>query len=378
MKTRNAYKFIGVALVAFLVAPFFASADYTTNPSASIVGAANITTSSVEVTVSYNAGNGYTELDQAPTVYVQYTNLTTGEVAISNYVNEFMNSQTTTFEIDNLVPNTKYSYRAVVQYEGNKYGSDPQTFTTLSDTSTVIQNTASQNQGIQYVTPTTISDGGTNTLPASSNNGSIATSTSQTTQSAGLLSRVATGVTNIVATGGYIKKNGIVMGFTDLQANVREGDMVTYTIQYSNTNTLTALHNAQIVVTLPEQYEYVSGTGTSDALYSPSMNTVSFYLGTVPALGIGEKTFSVRATGAGDGEIQSIATLSYDGGSLSTNDRDSYSGNMNSRSVLGASVFGAGFFPQTFVGWAVIILLITFIIIVARRYRKTTQVAVAK
>jgi hypothetical protein len=349
MKKFNVLNLIAAIGFGVLALPFLAFADNSGTPLVSLLGASNISKTYANVSISYDVNGATYEFGAQPEVVVRYTDLSTGQMQTTAPAGQYGSSNTSLFNLENLQPGDSYSFYAVMHFNGVDYTTQSQTFTTISNPSKNASSQTAQTTTSSTTTTKTSNSGITNPLTSAVN----------------LFKNVGAAVSSAVATGGYVNQNGVVMSFSDLQANVREGDLVTFTVKYSNTNSY-ALKNAQIVVQLPEQYEFSSGD--QDALYSPSQNEVSFYLDTLPAHAIGEKKFMARAVGAGSGEIQTIVTLSYNGGSLSTIDRDSYSGNDTSKSVLGASVFGAGFFPQTFVGWALVILFIIAAIIFARRY----------
>ena len=343
MTIKNTYKLIAIALMAVLV-PTFAMA-FDGSPKISLVGATSITNTNAVVVLTYDSNDAsYDAFTEQPISYVEYKNTDTDESFMSSYNTESPGVHTHSIAIYDLASNTQYSYRAVVKYSGGFIKTGYKTFTTTG---------ASKSSSSSTTTTTTTSDTTTNSssvidLPK----------VASTVASSALASAKST-----VMTGGGTHKNGVGISITDDQARTSVGDTFTYTIKYQNTNT-TSLQNAELDIQLPEQYEFVKSS--LDLNYNQNDNTVSYSIGRIASGALKTVTFTARAIGDGNGEIKTTATLYYEGGSISATDRDSFNG--GSKSVLGASVFGAGFFPQTFGGWALIIILIIVIIVVARRY----------
>ena len=177
------------------------------------------------------------------------------------------------------------------------------------------------------------------------------------------VSKAVSNVDSIVKTGGYGVSNGVSLSITDSHARVVNGDSFDYTIQYNNAKS-SSLRSARIVVQLPDQYAY--DQGDANTVYTNSSNVVTVYLGSVDPNQSGSVTFKAKAVGKDNTGVVTKAMLVYTGGSVSAVDSDTYVG--GSQSVLGATVFGAGFFPQTFFGWLVVIVILMVLMVVARRY----------
>ena len=308
------------------------------------------------VTFDKNGAN-YTSSEQ-PEIYIVYTNNETGESSTTKRVSPPVTSNSLGFSLYNLMPGTEYTLMGVMNYKGRSYKTDTETFITpgvaQKASSSVSGESTSQNQ----------TNGSTN---STSGNTTTVKSTTKNTSILGNLfgsgSKSVNSLQDKVFTGGRTQKNGLTLAITNEQARVDKGDFFTYTVRFQNGRT-TALQNAEIVIELPEAYEFVRSSKDLD--YNTSTNTVSAVIGRVAANTTQSFTFTVRAIGEGSGEIKTAATWFYEGGSIVATDRDNFHG--GSKSVLGASVFGAGFFPQTLLGWMLIVILIAVIIIAARRY----------
>lgn len=317
-------------------------------PTIELIGASRIGSGMADVAVSYELATAEYSNDKKPFVYIEYTNTKTDEASVTNHFYESMGDRTTMFTLSGLSRGTKYSYRAVMKYDGRTYRTDSKTFTTAGAT----------------VSSTTTSNTSTNTTTSSNTSSTIKLPTLGSV--ANVAAPVAKKVENAIYTAGSNHSNGVAIGITDEQARVSVGDTIDFTVQYQNTRT-TSLQNAELAIELPEEYEFIRSK--SDFDYDERTNVITLPIGRIAPDGkIHSVTFTARAIGDGDREVRTTATLFHESGKISASDRDAFHG--GSKSVLGASVFGAGFFPQTFVGWLLIIFLITILIIAARRYVK--------
>lgn len=320
------------------------------NPTFSLSGVQNLSHSEATIQVAYDSRNAQYQWENQPKISISYTDLSDGTVYTSLAIGQSTGSRTTAIALRDLKPNTKYSYKAVMTYAGNRYESESKTFTTKPYTTIGLfdsgSSTSTSSNGLNIFV-----NGGTNT-------GGGAT----ITKSIGA-DKVASNLESIIKTGGYGTKNGVSLAITDTHARVVEGSTFEYTIQYHNDNNKT-LRTARVVVQLPSQYEFESGD--DNTVYSNDNNVVTIYIGSIQPYESGTIRFKARAIGGESGGVETKAMLVYTGGSVSATDRDTFAG--GSQGVLGATVFGSGFFPQTFFGWLVIIIVLIIIMIVARRY----------
>ena len=317
-------------------------------PNISLMGASGIQNTMAIVTVMYDSQNASYGYGHYPMVYFEYENQMTGDTAITTPVPENLGSRVTAATLYHLNQATTYQYRAVMKYNGKTYKTAWKTFTTHGVVTVASAGTPSDPLG---ATPT---------------NEPIATLPTNPVTASKATAKIASSVKSSIYTAGSNHANGVAIGITDTQARVSQDDIIEFTVQYQNTRT-TSLMNTELAVVLPEEYEYVSSK--SDFQYDESSNTITLPIGRIASGGaVKSVTFKARAIGDTNRDVKTTATLYYEGGKISASDRDAYHG--GSKSVLGASVFGAGFFPQTLFGWVLIILLITVVIIAARRYTK--------
>lgn len=318
----------------------------TGTPSVETVGASRIANNYAEATIQFSVKNANWSRGNSPLVSIEYKNMTTG---VSNTTNVFYQdiaeNHVITWTLYSLQGGTNYQYRAVMKYAGHTYRSDWDTFSTTGGV--VAAQTSATN-----TTSTTTAN---NTTTSSASN-TITSSVNKLTASA----------ESAIYTAGSNHANGVAIGITDAQARVSQDDTVTFTVEYQNTRT-TSLLNSELAIQLPEEYEYISSK--SDFQYDDSSNVITLPIGRIASGGaIHTVSFKARAIGTNSRDIKTTATLYYESGKIAASDRDAFHG--GSKSILGASVFGAGFFPQTMVGWLLIVFLITVLIVAARRYIK--------
>ncbi len=339
MTLKNTYNSLVLAVIAILAMPVLAMAAsgmpvFTSN------GVSDVQQYQATVMTTFNSGEAVYNYGELPILYVEYMNTVTDTIMISPYNDQEPGTRNNTFTLYHLDAGTQYSYQVVMKYNGSTYRSPAKTFTTRG----VVKTT---------YTPDT----------APGTNGTDSTVITVPNVTKPVTTKVVDAAKNTVMTGGATHKNGVAISITDEQARTSVDDSFTFTVKYQNTNSK-SLQNAELVIKLPEQYEFVRST--FDMEYNEHDNTVSYIVGRVAPGALKTVTFTARAIGDESTEVKTTATLFYEGGTISASDRDSFHG--GSKSVLGASVFGAGFFPQTLWGWLAIIILITVIIIVARRY----------
>lgn len=321
----------------------------TGTPGFSLVGIQSLSHNEASIQIAFDSRNAQYEWSTQPKVSITYTDLSTGTTYTSLAVGQSVGSRTTTIAIRDLKPNTKYSYKAVMSYAGSRQETPEKTFTTKPYTTIGIFGTSTS-------TPSTSNDIVIGLGGGSSNNGSSITKATGA-------DKLTSNLESIIKTGGYGTKNGVSLAITDTHARVIDGDTFDYTIQYHNANNKT-LRTARIVVQLPDQYSFADGDGNT--VYTADDNIVTIYLGSIQPYESGVVTFKAKAIGGESQGVETKAMLVYTGGSVSAVDRDTFVG--GSQGVLGATVFGSGFFPQTFFGWLVIIIILLIIMIVARRY----------
>lgn len=344
---------ISLAITGLLAIPVFVMAS--AMPAFDVVGISFIEKTSASAVVSFDSRDAdFTRFTGGPVVMAEFTNTKTGYAGTTAYANPSQGSTTYTFRIDNLEPATEYAVTAVMNYQGVTYKSHSKLFKTLGTPASSASSTGIATNTGTTSTDTTNSNNAVITLPTIGSLFGGSSSGSSTGQNA---------VQKKIMTGGVTNKDGVGIAITNEQARVDARDTFTYTVRYQNGRT-TSLQNAKIVIELPANYEFVRSTAELD--YKTRDNTVHMTIGRIAPGTTKSFTFTARALDGNNGEVSTKASLFYEGGSISAVDRDSFYG--GAKSALGASVFGLGFFPQTLFGWIALIILITIVVIVARRY----------
>ncbi len=153
------------------------------------------------------------------------------------------------------------------------------------------------------------------------------------------------------------------------------GDEINYTVTYQNIGTA-AIRNLVLRLDLPREVDFMFSNPNNPMV---SGNTLIFSLGTLPANGQGTVTVRVRVReDAPAGALLNFpAVLSYTDPagfpqSVSANVSAQVWSNPNptieERTVipLGASVFGAGFWPASLFGWLLFLILILVLVMLVR------------
>ena len=201
----------------------------------------------------------------------------------------------------------------------------------------------------------------------------------------------STGNTNTSGSSGS-NNNGSVAGATssnpstsanllglDLSSNLEKasiGDTVTYTVSYKN-NSGKDLKNVVMQVQLPKEVEFKSSTLGG---YSKSSHSVVVSVETLPKEAKGEFFIIVDVLKSAQGESVIIASLlglhdhptnlGEKVDSLQYSIIEIVSGNSNQSA---SSIFSGKFFPTSFVGWLLIVLIIFFIVLIARKLARDRE-----
>jgi uncharacterized repeat protein (TIGR01451 family) len=158
---------------------------------------------------------------------------------------------------------------------------------------------------------------------------------------------------------------------------VRIGDTVTYSITYQNA-TSKSITNAVLNVVLPQGSNAISTT--QGTIINPTMITAA--LGTI--VPNQSNTITIRAM-IGQNSVLgqpliATGTLSYtlaNGQSDSTIGTTISTADFSQNTALGGYAFGTGFFPNSAMGWIIIILIILGLVIVTRTITRKTPGASA-
>lgn len=351
-------------------------------------GASLVTNTKAVVQGSYDSADADYNTEDKPNFYFEYGPY--GNFMFTTPASkQSRGSRNIQAEITGLQPGTTYHFRAVVDYSYGRVTGDVKYFTTnfSGDTQTATLNGASNTSGSQAgsgtqtssgtTTPktTTILGNYTSLLPGSSSKSSSTTETTKTSTKTGTgasvfgfefpsLNRAGTDEALVVAG----VKDGIKLTLTNNTDRTERGQNETYEVIVENTTARDVKH-VTVQVALPEGYRFVNSTGDSE--YDKAEGIVTIELGTVQANDSETQSIDIKVLSGTDNKVTAYAQATFTDRNVDkevkAKDTDAVG---TGNSVLGASIFGSGFFPQTFVGWFLIALLIWFVIMLARYYQK--------
>ena len=183
-----------------------------------------------------------------------------------------------------------------------------------------------------------------------------------------IATRVAAPATSLVVISSSIDRNQPIVPSLD-NTKPRPGDQINYTVTYQNIGTA-SITNLILRINLPFEVDYLYSNPSNPVITG---NVLTFNLGSLRANGSGTVTVRVRVReNIPEGtSLNFPATLSYidPAGfpqSVSANvsaevirDEEIISEEVkNEVNLLGANVFGAGFWPDSLFGWLLLIILI--------------------
>jgi hypothetical protein len=294
-------------------------------------------------------------------------------------------SRTINAELNGLQPGVTYYYRAVLDYSYGHLTGQVKTFTTSYSSSQVQSSNsgsgASSSSNNSSSTGTTSNQGSTtivgnytSLVPGSgSSSKAKTTSTSTTTKKVGTgasvfgfsfpsLNRSGNGDPVIAGI-----KDGVKLTITDNKDHVDRGEKTSYEVTVENTTSRDIKH-VTIQVSVPKGFTPTSMTGYSE--YDKAAGIVTIELGSIEAKDSETQNVDMKiGTGANSNStVYAQATFNDRGTDKEVEAKDTNT--VGTGSVLGASVFGSGFFPQTFAGWFIIAFFIWLIFMLARYYKK--------
>ena len=173
------------------------------------------------------------------------------------------------------------------------------------------------------------------------------------------------GVTTVVV-GGSAKSGVISLQITADAERVSRGDNLTFTISYTNTSK-DPLSNVVLRVKLPEEYSFVD---TSRGIYSERDNTVTVDIGSLAANQNGSVVVKARVTSrlVVDKVIVTTAHMVYTKPSKVQEEVVAYVTQTSERvsANVALAFLGEGFFPDTLLGWLILLIIILLLILIAR------------
>jgi hypothetical protein len=199
----------------------------------------------------------------------------------------------------------------------------------------------------------------------------------KTTANSSVVTTVVDTTTPTNATSGARVRNAYIeLGINTPSETVAIGNTVDYTLFYKNITTAKTIKNVVVRVILPKA---VKLNTTSAGKINESDNTVTIDVGTlVPGQ---EATVSMQGSitnnaKAGDLIVTTTSIVYTDAITGNQGDAIAYISNRvtdNNNNLLGAALFGAGFFPSTFIGWLILIMLIMGLVYFARKFYRQNE-----
>jgi hypothetical protein len=159
--------------------------------------------------------------------------------------------------------------------------------------------------------------------------------------------------------------------FTSDKIEICIDEKVEYTVNYAN-KTNKVITDATIRVYLPEEIDFVGVT--ADGNFNQSTRTLTVRVGD---MGVGAKgviyiSGIANRKAYNQDNISTRVDFTFTNGSGVIETVTSYTTHSakNCPSTLGAFALGTGFFPQSFLGWVILIVLLFTIIFITRRFFK--------
>jgi len=176
---------------------------------------------------------------------------------------------------------------------------------------------------------------------------------------------VSTPPSSLVLISSSIDRNQPIVPTLD-NTNPCPGDEINYTLTYQNIGTA-SITNLNLRIDLPLEVDYMFSNPNNPIV---SGNTLIFNLGTLRANGQGTVTVRVRVRNnvPAGANLNFPAILSY----ITAGFPQSVSANVSARVcgmaevAFAANVFGAGFLPDSILGWLLLLILILILILLAK------------
>ena len=153
--------------------------------------------------------------------------------------------------------------------------------------------------------------------------------------------------------------------------NVIIGDTIDYTVKYRNISN-SNLRNVVIQVTLAEETQFMKSTA---GFYSDADHNITVLVGDLDEDERGEFVVRVKVLRGIQGDIiVAQANAGHDHPTITeaqVGTVPAYAVNhvvSNQNRLLGLALFGGAFFPTTFLGWLILLLIIAFLVLMARKY----------
>lgn len=315
-------------------------------PQVQTLGATGIADTFVTLQAFYDSAGSDYNADAQPRLFIEWgRGNDRDKVTISTSQNQ--GSRTMMFTLTGLTPSTEYSYRAILLYEGQSDRGEVRTFTTLARGQAPTRQTVQDDRITFFDKLGNLLGTGSSSSGSSSNtsDGSASTATS----------------------------GSVTLSIDPASAVLIQGEQTSYEITARNTGS-TIVRSAELQVFLPREAKYdTASVGT----YDRSLHIAKVRMGAIAPGATETARIIVRGDAGDDGsEAVTKTTFTYRVNSIeqfiSASTKQEFDG--KSSGALGASALGAGFLPQTLIGWILVLAIIMVIIFIVRRYQKSKEV----
>lgn len=372
--TNNSISAFLIGLAVFLIAPVaFAGGSA---PIVETLGATDITENEAILNVYYTSRDAefdFKQGDPNSIVTVEY-----GETRdLGSFTKSLVftdGSRNIGFPVKNLKDEETYYYRAVLYYGDDVIYGQKRSFTTiLEDGNVDLDNDPLNEVGGDDDDSSGGSLFETTNLGSGNSSGSTSGSSSSGSSSSGSVAGASSSAGDGDGLGTCSEYLCLVID--NDEDEVRQGDIVTYSIFYENISDI-ELENATLIIDIPEEMRVMS---TSGDRVRESEGDLTVNLGDLRP---GEDD-TIKVTGrmskrSSDDQVIARADVIYGVGSARNTetvtdfDIDDFDGIVG---ALGASAIGAGFFPTTIFGWLLLLGIVLVIIWAVRRFYYRTPLA---
>ncbi len=347
-----------VIITAFVVGSFSVLAANGSSweggdPTLTTLGADEVNNVSVTLKAYYNSLDIDYNADDAPALYMEYG--PNNNLSFTTPVQyQDRGSREVLFPIKNLVPNTQYTFRAILLYNNKKaIGETKSFYTTVSPVNGRNPADTTNSDTVFDTTDTNSSVNNTSNTSPSIWTWLFGTSSKKTT-------------TDYSTTyPSSINQNGIKLSITDSRVRTAVNEKSVLVLEYTN-NSSKNLYNTELEIALPAEYAFESST---KGVYNSATHSVVANILTLNKRESGKLSVLVHGAGTKSNKlVQAIGRLYHSEGVYTVYDNNQYTGGkLTTTGNTSASSTGNG---SSIWGWFIIAFIVALLVFVAHRYFK--------
>ena len=323
------------------------------DPTLTTLGADEVNNTSVTLKAFYSSRDTDYNADDAPALYMEYG--PNGNLSFTTPVQyQYRGSREVLFPIKNLVPNTQYTFRAILLYNNKKAIGDLKSFyTTVSPVNGRNPADTTNNDTVFDTTDTNSSVNNTSNTSPSIWTWLFGTSSKKTTNDYSTTYPSS------------INQNGIKLSLTDSKVRTSVNEKSVLVLDYTN-NSSKNLYNTELEIALPAEYAFESST---KGVYNPATHSVVANILTFNKRESGKLSVLVHGAGTKSSNlVQAIGRLYHSEGVYTVYDNNQYTGGkLTSAGVVVSTTKSSS---STLFGWLIIALIVALLVFVAHRYFK--------